>query len=133
MLPQQSSTILISHVNVTLGTDKTSKSQHIPNSELLPRFGPTFMKSVVILFNFSKMIFLLTAGQGRESNITSQHPEMFYVFLTVNLAIIPVNNQLDAQFFSVYVYLDTLHVSSNHVLIIRRINCIKTSGICHSM
>ena len=46
--------------------------------------------------------------------------------------LILVNNQLDAQFFSVYVYFNTPHVSSNHVLIIWRINCINTtSGICH--
>ena len=45
-----------------------------------------------------------------------------------------VSNQLDAQVFSVCVYFDTLHVSSNHVLVIRRLNCINTtSGICHSM
>jgi len=55
-----------------------------------------------------------------------------YVLLTVHLGIILVNNQLDTQFFSVYVYFDTLHVSSNHVLIIRRLNCINTtSGKCH--
>jgi hypothetical protein len=80
------STILISHVNVTLGTDKTSRSQHIPKRELLPRFGLTFTKIVVwrlvtwpryILFNFCKMIFLLTARQGRERKITSHHPEMY--------------------------------------------------------
>jgi len=54
--------------------------------------------------------------------------------LTAHLGIILVINQLDAQFFSVYVYFDTLHVSSKHVLIIRRINCINTtSGVCHSM
>ena len=34
----------------------------------------------------------------------------------------------------VYIYFDSLHVSRNHVLIIRRVNCInKTSGICHSV
>ena len=86
MLPQQSSTILISHVTVTLGTDKTSKSQHIPKRELLPRFGQTFTKSVVwrrvtwprnILFNFCKMIFRLTAGQGQKRKITKQNPEMY--------------------------------------------------------
>ena len=44
-----------------------------------------------------------------------------------------VNNQLDAQLFSVYVYFEILHVSSNHVLIISRINCINTTScICHS-
>ena len=57
----------------------------------------------------------------------------FYALLTVHFGIILVNNKLDAHFFSVYVYFDTLHVSSSHVLIIKRLNCINTtSGICHS-
>ena len=56
----------------------------------------------------------------------------FYVLLTVHLGIILVNNQLDTHFFFLYIYFDSLHVSSNPVLIIRRINCIDmTSGICH--
>ena len=57
----------------------------------------------------------------------------FYVLLTVHLDIIFVNNQLDAQFFFIYVYFYSVHVSGSHVLIIRRINCINTSGICHSV
>jgi hypothetical protein len=54
----------------------------------------------------------------------------FYVLLTVqHLGIIFVNNQLDAQFFFLYVYFYSLHVH-----IIRKINCINTtSGICHSV
>ena len=45
-----------------------------------------------------------------------------------------VSNQLDAQFFFMYVYFYSLHVSGSHVPIIRRINCINTtSGICHSV
>ena len=46
-----------------------------------------------------------------------------------------VNNQLDSQFFFlVYLFQTSLHVSSSHVLIIRRVNCINTtSGICHSV
>ena len=45
-----------------------------------------------------------------------------------------VNNQLDAQFFFMYVYFYSLHVSSSHVPIIRRIYCINTaSGMCHSV
>jgi hypothetical protein len=40
------------------------------------------------------------------------------------LCLILVNDQLDAQFFLLYVYFNSLHVSSNLVLIIRRINCI---------
>jgi len=58
----------------------------------------------------------------------------FYVLLTVHLGIILVNNQLDAQFFFIYVYFYSLHVSVSHVPIIRRINCINmTSGACHSV
>jgi len=46
--------------------------------------------------------------------------------------LIFVNNQIDAQFFFMYVYFYSLHVSGSHVPIIRRINCINiTSGICH--
>jgi len=44
-----------------------------------------------------------------------------------------VIDQIDAQFF-LCVYFNSVHVSSNLVLIIRRINCISTtSGICHSV
>jgi len=54
--------------------------------------------------------------------------------LTVHLAMIFVNNQLDAQFFFMYVYSYSLHVSDSYVSIIRRINYINTtSGICHSV
>ena len=45
-----------------------------------------------------------------------------------------VDNQLDAQFFFMYVYFYSLHVSGSHVPIIRRVNCINTtSGTCHSV
>jgi hypothetical protein len=45
-----------------------------------------------------------------------------------------LNNQLDAQFFFMYVDFYSLNVSGSHVPIIRRINCINTtSGICHSV
>jgi len=58
----------------------------------------------------------------------------FYVLLTVHLGIVFVKNQPDAQFFLMYVYFYSLHVSGSHVPIIRRINCINTtSGICHSV
>jgi len=58
----------------------------------------------------------------------------FYVLLTVHLGLIFVNNQLRAQFFFMYVYLHSLHVSGSHVPIVRRINSINTtSGICHSV
>jgi len=62
------------------------------------------------------------------------HTFVVYVLLTVNLVIIIVNNQLDAQFFSIYVNFYSVHVSDSHVSIIRWISCINTtSGICHSV
>jgi hypothetical protein len=45
-----------------------------------------------------------------------------YIFRTVHLRIIPVGNQLDAQFLLWYIYLNPLHVSSYYVLILRRTN-----------
>jgi hypothetical protein len=57
-----------------------------------------------------------------------------YVLVTVHRDIILINNQVDAQFLLHNIYFDSLHVSSNLVLIIRRVNCINTtSGICHSV
>jgi len=50
------------------------------------------------------------------------------------LGIILFSNQLDTKLFFVYIYFNSLHVSSIQVLIIRRFNCINMiSGICHSM
>ena len=50
---------------------------------------------------------------------------------------VPLTNVLqNRQVFlpdPVYIYSNSQHVSSTPVLIIRRINCIKTSGISHSM
>ena len=58
----------------------------------------------------------------------------FYVLLTVHLGTILADNELEAQFFFIYVYFYSLHVSDSYVPIIRRINCINTtSGICHSV
>jgi len=52
----------------------------------------------------------------------------------MHLGIIFVNNQLDTQFFFMYVYFFSLPVSGSHIPIIGRINCINmTSGICHSV
>ena len=58
--------------------------------------------------------------------ITFRHTQ-FYVLLTVHLGIIFVNNQLDSQFYFMYVYFYSLHVLGSHVPIIRRINCINMS------
>jgi len=72
--------------------------------------------------------------RGNPLLMHSNKTALFYVLLTVHLGTIFVNNQLDAQFFFMYVYFYSLHVSCSHVPIIRRINCINTtSGICHSV
>jgi hypothetical protein len=55
---------------------------------------------------------------------------IFYILLTVHLGTNLLNNQLDVQFLCIY--FNSLHVSSNLVLIIRRINCINTASVvCH--
>jgi len=51
----------------------------------------------------------------------------------VHLGIIFVNKELDVQCFFTYVYFYSLHVSGSYVPIIRGINCINTSGLCHSV
>ena len=57
-----------------------------------------------------------------------------YALLTMHLVIIFVINQLDAQFFFMYVYFYSLQVSDSYMSIIKRINCVNTtSGICHSV
>jgi hypothetical protein len=53
----------------------------------------------------------------------------FYVLLTVHLGSSLVNNQLNAQFFFVYIYSNFLHVSSTSLLIIRRISCSITTSV----
>jgi hypothetical protein len=57
-------------------------------------------------------------------NMQQTHISVLLVLLTVHLVMIFVNNQLDAQFFFMYVYFYSLHVSGSHVPIIRRINPI---------
>jgi hypothetical protein len=48
----------------------------------------------------------------RETDRTIPFSFFFYVLLTLHFGIILVNNLIDAQFFSVYVYSDNLQVTS---------------------
>jgi hypothetical protein len=60
--------------------------------------------------------------------------EQFTRGVITNFRKILVNDQLDTQFPFLYVYFNSLNVSSNLVLIRRRINCINTtSGMCQSV
>jgi hypothetical protein len=69
----------------------------------------------------------------KKARNTDAVDKIFYVLLNGHLGIILANNQLDAL-SNVFTYFTSLHVSSNLVLIIRRINCINTSsGIYHSV
>jgi hypothetical protein len=66
-------------------------------------------------------MYALVNGRFFESH------QLFRQVLLTSVWEIFVNNQLDAQFFYMYVYFYSLHVSGNHVPIIRRINCINTT------
>jgi len=47
--------------------------------------------------------------------------ELFQLLHVMHSLIILVGNQLDPQFLLWYIYLNPLHVSSNYMLILRRI------------
>ena len=67
------------------------------------------------------MIVIMVADHVKDINHIKHSAD------TQNVLVI---NQLDTQFFFLYVYFNSLHVSSNPVLIIRTVNCInKTSGM----
>ena len=75
-------------------------------------------------------------GEDRDANTRPKRVELtssgFQLMKEVETVF--VNNQIDAQFFFMYIYFYSVRVSSSHVPIIRRINCINTtSGICHSV
>jgi hypothetical protein len=72
----------------------------------------------------------LNIGNWRQILVQYSNVDIFYILVTVHLGIILMNNQIDTLPF-MYIYFDSLHVSSNLMLIIRRVNCINTtSGIC---
>jgi len=57
-----------------------------------------------------------------------------HLIYTYTIPVFLANNQLDAQFFFMYIYFFSLHVSDSHVPIIKRVNYINaTPGICHSV
>ena len=93
--------------------------------------------------HLSNIYLLVRSKKGKNSEsrldeifddpVRRHNNTFLYILVTLHLGIIPINNQLDAQFL-LYNYFDSLHVSSNLVLIIRRVNCINTtSGICDSV
>jgi hypothetical protein len=62
----------------------------------------------------------------------SIYASKFYVFLTcISVQFLQITNLTHNSFF-IYIYSNSLHVSSTAVLIFRKINCINTtSRICH--
>jgi len=81
-----------------------------------------------------KILGEVTGYPPNRLQMTVNETLTYYVLSTVHIGVILFNGQLDASFIFVYVYLNSVHVSSIQVLIIRRFNFINTiSGICHSM
>ena len=89
--------------------------------QLLGRCNLYEINLMFLISNFRHVLnvvcFLLGDSPASEFYMpTLRNTAKFCVLLTVHLGIILVNNHLDTQFFSVYVYFDTLRVSSSHVL-----------------
>jgi len=82
-----------------------------------------------ITFNSMPMPYLhsLTHVRMHVYAIQSKYPQVSQDAITItnNRNTIFINNQLDAQFFFMYVYFYSLHVSGSHVPIIRRTGCLK--------
>jgi len=100
------------YLDLTILMATYSSSCHLPHNEYFWRSDSAF---IMIPFTFSH----------HTQHIQLSHINQFLVFILFN-------DQLETQFFFVYVYFSSLHVSSIQVLIIRRFNFINTSGICHS-
>jgi hypothetical protein len=63
----------------------------------------------------------LKLGHYISSHISSKYSfTKFYILLTVHLSSVLVNNQIDAQFFFLYIYSNSLHVSSTPVLFLQK-------------
>ena len=97
-------------------------------------------REVIASLNLLIMQFRPTKWNSVPFNLTFNSPSYMYMFQTRGLIFrktvvaIFANNQLDAQFFFMYIYFYSLHVSGSHVPIIRTINCTNAiSGTCHSM
>jgi hypothetical protein len=95
---------------------------------------PNFLRLVVLV---QLTIFLRDISSVTIDHFFSIHFSLHFCvsgkLRCIYIALL-INNQLDAQFFFMYVYFYSLHVMGCHVPIIRRINCINiTSGICHSV
>ena len=96
-----------------------------------------------IVLQASWQMFVLETWAGEEMTEKNggtlfQRPRHALVFFNIFcwpciLLWFLANDQLDAQFF-LCIYFNSLHVSNNPLLIIRRINCINTiSGIYHCL
>jgi len=96
------------------------------------RFHCNWMNQVPYTFEW----FVLCSLFCYVVSLINSRVSYFYVLLTVHRGIIFENNQPDAQFFFMYVYFYSLHISGSRVPIIRRINFINTTSgirVCHSV
>ena len=75
-----------------------------------------------------KHMLLHTRRSSTQSDIN--HVPYWYSNLYKHFLLILVNNQFDAQFFFMYVYFYSLHVSGSHVPITRRIIASMRHMVC---
>jgi hypothetical protein len=118
------STGLWEHVTIFLWKPIVTKCCNPPS--IWPEISVLIHKRLPLLPILGRRIQFTTSSQtlcNIYSNVIPSNKvfwDLFFIYLTVHLRKILVDNQLDAQFLLWYVYLNPLHVSSNSVLILRR-------------
>jgi hypothetical protein len=125
---------------ISLDTKLTTRSVTARESDITPPLKTSIVKEFINSSsseNYPSISSILNQFTTYFNTVclkTELHWAGTYVLLTVHLGIIFINNQHDAQFFFMYVYFYSLHVSGSHVRVNRRIICINTtSGVCHSV
>jgi len=123
-------------------TGLCSSKQSYPHHEMASYLASSLVTTPTILLNFNTVLpsmsiaptLSLPFKHSEQKNYGFKIAPISATFPANLNSLTLFNDQLDAQFFFVYVYFNSLHVSSIQVLIIRRFNCMNTiSGLCHSM
>jgi len=112
---------------------KINRTESQTTNVIVGSYGRSVRESRWLCYNISGDIWFIRLGvmflileKGLQIEVQDVQKYCSHIFF--------INNRLDAQFFFMYVYFYSLHVSGSHVPIIRGINCINTtSGICHSV
>jgi hypothetical protein len=111
------------------GSEETNKYETYEIKVLLQNYYAVTFFAFIYLAQSFKIIEL----RSIYIHVRLRQTTFYYGKINKDKWVTFVNNQLDAQFSFMYIYFYSLHVSGNHVPIIRRINFINTAGICHSV